>query len=183
MLRRVALGIAVALATLADTPAPTASPNYAALSCANAALPPQILDGEAARTAIATLPIIDVTGPTVKLHLALAADYQTREIGLMCVTRLRPHAGMIFKFDQSADWDFWMKNTLIALDMVWVEADGTVSSVAANVPASTLTTPDEKIARRHGHGRYVIELPPGEAALDGIVKGAKLTIGEMRSPK
>ena len=83
---------------------------------------------------------------------------------------------MLFVFDQTADWDFWMKNTLTSLDMVWVEADGTVTNVASNVPASTLTTPDAKIARRHGHGKYVVELPPGEASMDGIAPGLKIEI-------
>jgi uncharacterized membrane protein (UPF0127 family) len=119
-----------------------------------------------------------VRAPKAQLRLAVAGDFASRELGLMCVTRLRPNAGMIFVFDSAGTWDFWMKNTVAPLDMIWVETDGTVSNVAADVPASTLTTPDDAIARRSGHGLYVIELPAGEAALDGILKGAKLTICE-----
>jgi len=119
-----------------------------------------------------------VRAPKAQLRLAVAGDFATRELGLMCVTRLHPNAGMIFVFETAQTWDFWMKNTVTPLDMIWLEADGTVTNVAANVPASTLVTRDDAVARRSGHGLYVIELPAGEAALDGIVKGAKLTICE-----
>jgi uncharacterized membrane protein (UPF0127 family) len=176
MFKLLALSVGLSLATLGATPSPDSVQPLAALTCANAAIPLQILDGPAARTTLVTLPMIDVAAPAGTLHLAVAADYQTRELGLMCVTRLKPQNGMIFKFEQSADWDFWMKNTLIPLDMIWVEADGTVTNVAANVPASKINTPDEKIARRHGHGLYVIELSTGEAALDGLIVGTKLTL-------
>jgi uncharacterized membrane protein (UPF0127 family) len=94
----------------------------------------------------------------------------------MCVTRLRPQHGMIFVFDVDSVQEFWMKNTLVPLDMVWVASDGTVTHVAANVPASTSATPDENVARRRGSGRYVIELPGGEAALDGIRTGVTFSL-------
>jgi uncharacterized membrane protein (UPF0127 family) len=81
---------------------------------------------------------------------------------------------MIFVFDKDSKQEFWMKNTLIALDMVWVRASGTVDTVAANVPKSTRTTPDDAVARRAGTGKYVIELAAGEAAADGIVVGSDL---------
>jgi hypothetical protein len=178
MFKRVALGLAVAFACFGATPAPLASPALAALSCANPALPPEILNGPAARAAQGTLSMFGVRAPKAQLRLAVADDFATRELGLMCVTRLRPNTGMIFVFETAQTWAFWMKNTVTPLDMIWLEADGTVTNVAANVPASTLTTPDDAVARRTGHGLYVIELPAGEAVLDGIVKGAKLTICE-----
>ena len=153
-------------------PSPVSAP--AALSCANEALPAAILDGPATLAPKKLLKTVVVAAPNAKLTLAVAATSATRELGLMCVTRLRPRTGMIFVFSRSGEWDFWMKNTLISLDMIWVAADGTVKSVAANVPPSTLRTPDEDVARRSGDGLYVIELSAGEAAADQIVAGAKL---------
>ena len=61
-----------------------------------------------------------------------------------------------------------MKNTLIGLDMVFVDMNGRVTSVAANVPASTTSTPQSQVATRWGFGRYVIELPAGAASRLGI---------------
>jgi uncharacterized membrane protein (UPF0127 family) len=56
-----------------------------------------------------------------------------------------------------------------------------VTSVAAHVPASTRTTPDDAVARRRGEGLYVIELADGEAAADGVVVGAKLSLPKLVS--
>ncbi len=176
MRKELAFGIALALAELGATPAPAPAPSYAALTCANPLLPPEILDGSPARSVKPALYNYDLAAPAATIHVAFAGDSETRETGLMCVTRLRPRSGMIFVFERSDDWEFWMKNTLIPLDMVWLERDGTVTNVAANVPASTLSTADDKIARRRGHGMFVIELPAGEALRDGIVKGSKIEV-------
>jgi uncharacterized membrane protein (UPF0127 family) len=122
---------------------------------------------------------VRVGAPAHGLVLAVAATEHNRELGLMCVTALKADAGMIFVFTASGEYDFWMKNTLIPLDMVWVDGDGTVTNVAAAVPASTRDEADDKVARRAGHGKYVIELRSGDAAKAGIVKGARLTLPEL----
>jgi hypothetical protein len=158
-------------------------PPAATVSCANARLPRSILDGSSSGTLSDALPTIELRAPRATLHLAVADDEASRELGLMCVTRLRQHAGMLFPFARDANWEFWMKDTLIPLDMIWVARNGTVTALASNVPASTLQTPDDAVARRSGYGRYVIELRADEARRDGIVAGTKLALpplGEYR---
>jgi uncharacterized membrane protein (UPF0127 family) len=152
--------------------------------CVNAQLPPEIERGARTATAPATrapgaLRVVTLEAPKASLVLAVAADERSRELGLMCETDLREHAGMLFVFERDRRQEFWMKNTLIPLDMVWVRTDGTVDTVAANVPASTVDTPDERVARATGRRRYVIELRAGEAADDGIVRGGKLTLPQL----
>lgn len=171
----VAACVAAAAAALALAPAPAAAAPAVA-ACANPRLPPDILAGEGPVSTAAPLPVVDAQTGGVTLRLAVAADFRARELGLMCVTHPRAHAGMIFVFPASAEQEFWMKNTLVPLDMVWVAAGGTVTTVAADVPASTLRTPDDQVARRRGTGRFVIELPAGEAALDGIRPGAAVKL-------
>jgi uncharacterized membrane protein (UPF0127 family) len=144
-------------------------------------LPGEILAGDGPGGGAPPLRVVTATVGTLVLRLAVASDESTRELGLMCVTRLRPHAGMIFVFPQTADQEFWMKNTLVPLDMLWVAADGTVTSVAAAVPASTLQTPDDQVARRKGNGRFVIELSSGEAAQDGLRAGTRLNLPPLTS--
>jgi hypothetical protein len=176
--------LAVILAALAPAgpaaAAPGGVPVAALAACADAALPQEILAGS---FPVATTPlaVIQAGGAAVPLTLAVADDERTRELGLMCVTRLRPHAGMIFVFADSEPQEFWMKNTLVPLDMLWVAPDGTVTSVAARVPASTRSTPDDRVARRTGTGMYVIELASGEAAADGIAAGTKLALPDLHS--
>ncbi|HTV91142.1 MAG TPA: DUF192 domain-containing protein [Verrucomicrobiae bacterium] len=120
------------------------------------------------------LPTIVVNAPKATLLLQVAKTEDQRETGLMSVTRLPEHTGMVFVFDADAPVEFWMKDTLVPLDMVFVAADGTVRSVAANVPVVPETAPDDTIPRRSGTAKYVIELPAGEAVKDGIVKGVTL---------
>jgi len=144
-------------------------------SCVNPALPPELLDGKVQAPA-KPLGVVVATGSGVTLRLAVANDEATREKGLMCVLRLKPQHGMIFVFDQVANWEFWMKDTLAPLDMVWVGDDGTIEDVAANVPASTLSTSDDAVARRRGYGRFVIELAAGEAQTDGLKRGVRLKL-------
>ena len=172
-------GVAVGAGASAGDVAPATTPVVAA--CANPNLPREILDGAVAGKPAAPLPVVDATTPGLALRLAVASDEGDRELGLMCVTRLRPQHGMIFVFGTNRDWDFWMKNTLVPLDMLWLGPDGTITGVAAEVPASTRTTPDDAVARRSGHGIYVIELTSGEAASDNLKVGERLTLPALHT--
>lgn len=118
--------------------------------------------------------IITMHAPKATLHVEVARTVAQREHGLMDRKVLPAHTGMIFVFDEDTPVEFWMKNTLIPLDMVFVAANGTVRSVEANVPVVPKSVADEKIPRRHGNAKYVIELPAGEAVKDGIRPGTRL---------
>ena len=120
-------------------------------------------------------PLIVLRAPLATLSLEVADTPAKQERGLMYRTNLPAHTGMIFIFGRDDVVEFWMKNTLIPLDMVFVSADGHVRSVSADVPATTPKTPDDRIPRVLGQAMYVIELPAGEAAVDGIRIGAKLS--------
>ena len=123
---------------------------------------------------------IHVRAPAEMLELRVADTMSKREYGLMCVRALPARTGMIFVFSDGDNYrDFWMKNTLIPLDMVFVSKSGLVNAVRANVPATKVDTPDEKIPHRDGTGSYVIELSAGEAARAGISKGAILDVSAV----
>ncbi len=100
------------------------------------------------------LPTIVVHAPKATLTLQIATTEDQRETGLMSVTHLPAHTGMVFVFDQDAPVTFWMKDTLVPLDMVFVAADGTVRSIAANVPVVPEDSPDDKIPTRPGVAKY-----------------------------
>jgi len=122
---------------------------------------------------------IALTAPKAILKIQVVDNYDARERGLMCITELPANSGMIFVFPNPGQLDFWMKDTRIPLDMVWVATNGTVTSVAANVPRTRPDAPNEEIARRSGEGRYVIELGAGEAARVGIKRGIKLVLPQL----
>ena len=97
-----------------------------------------------------------------------------QEKGLMFVTDLPENQGMLFVFDQEQELFFWMKNTLIDLDMVFIGADKKVTTVAQQVPHSYTYTPDYEVATAEGKGQYVLELRAQAAAKHGVVPGATL---------
>ncbi len=103
--------------------------------------------------------------------MQIADTETTRERGLMDRHMLVVHNGMLFIFDTDGAVGFWMKNTLIPLDMVFVSARGRITSVSADVPTPMANATDEQIPRREGVAKYVIELNAGEAAKDGLRPG------------
>ncbi len=120
---------------------------------------------------------VRVAAPTGDLSLVAVRNEQSRARGLMCVVRVPHGKGMIFVFPPpDTNQGFWMKNTLVPLDMVFVTGRGIVSSVASNVPATPAGTPDIAVARRNGVGQFVIELGAGDAARHGIVTGTQFDL-------
>lgn len=89
--------------------------------------------------------------------------------GLMFRQSLAPDRGMIFPFDPPRVATFWMKNTLIPLDMVFIRADGTIESIAANAVPLSLDTEASQ-----GPVVAVLEIAGGRAAELGIGPGDKV---------
>ncbi|MBV8154678.1 MAG: DUF192 domain-containing protein [Candidatus Eremiobacteraeota bacterium] len=132
-----------------------------------------------------TLPIgtsfceaVELDAPKARLRLAVANTEPLREQGLMGVRDVPPDQGMIFIFPDAMNVSrqFWMKDTLVPLDMVFVSAAGTITEVASNVPASTPDQSDATVAKRDGIGRYVIEVRAGGAGRAGLDPGKRLVI-------
>jgi uncharacterized protein len=89
--------------------------------------------------------------------------------GLMERTSLRDDAGMLFLFDASADHAFWMKNTLIPLDMIFISDDGQIVGI---VPRAT---PGDLRPRSVGvPSRYVLEVNGGWAEARGVATGDRV---------
>src|SRR5271169_4824452 len=126
--------------------------------------------------AASALATIVVHAPKADLTLEVARTESQREHGLMDRRLVSPHTGMLFVFERDENVDFWMKDTLVPLDMIFVAADGTVRRVFSNVRVVAPTLPDEQIPREGAQAKYVIELAAGEASADGIAAGVKLDL-------
>jgi uncharacterized membrane protein (UPF0127 family) len=97
------------------------------------------------------------------VQVAETADEQER--GLMFYRSLRPDQGMIFPYDPPQDVAFWMKNTLIPLDIIFIRADGTIARITrAKALDETQLPSGEPIAA-------VLEIRGGRAAELGIKPG------------
>jgi uncharacterized membrane protein (UPF0127 family) len=95
------------------------------------------------------------------------AHFETQR-GLMCRTEMRPDWGMVFLLDETRIQSFWMKNTLIPLDMVFLTEDWTIAGVVSDVPPRTLEPRGV-----HTPSRYVLELVAGEARRAGLAAGQR----------
>jgi uncharacterized membrane protein (UPF0127 family) len=125
------------------------------------------------------LPVVVIHAPHAALRLEVAKNDPEREHGLMDRTSLPAHTGMLFVFDTDGPVSFWMKDTLIPLDMVFVAADGTIRSIDAAVPPAPPKAADASIPLEPGNAKYVIELPTGEAYVDGLRPGLRLKIPDL----
>lgn len=112
-----------------------------------------------------------------RVTLELATTDKDREMGLMFRDSLKPDAGMLFIFDKEGLYPFWMKNTFIALDMVWLDAAGRVVFVHADVPPCH-RDPCPSYSPRAA-GRAVLELNSGFAAKHAITVGSQLRFEGM----
>lgn len=120
------------------------------------------------------LPVISVElpdGTRIAAEVAWKADQQAH--GLMFRDQVPPLTGMLFVHEEDSYQHIWMKNTLVNLDLIWINEMKRVKLVTRNVPRSKTGEDGEKIMRT-GYGKYVLELKAGEAARLNISKGTVL---------
>jgi len=106
------------------------------------------------------------SGRSTVVEVELARTPEELERGLMFRERLGPGAGMLFVFRESSDHAFWMKNTLIPLDMVFIDEAGAVVGVVER--AEPLSLVPRAVGRP---SRYVLEVAGGFAAAHAIRAG------------
>lgn len=109
-----------------------------------------------------------------RFDIYLAENDVQRSRGLMFVRDMPLMTGMLFVYDRSDYVSMWMKNTFIALDMLFVRADGTVSSVARNTEPQSLRSvlSNEPV-------KFVLELNAGTAARLSIDENSRLRWGPV----
>ncbi|MDR3527958.1 MAG: DUF192 domain-containing protein [Rhizomicrobium sp.] len=113
--------------------------------------------------------VIDTNKGPATFDVEMAVDNAARAKGLMFRTELGSHEGMLFDFGKEEFRAFWMKNTVISLDMLFIKADGTVSTIAENtIPYSETPVPSSEPVQA------VLELKGGAARQLGIAPGAKV---------
>ncbi len=118
---------------------------------------------------IQKLVIVGKNGVKHDFQVEIAATPEEQEIGLMFRKKMAPDHGMLFEMNQTAPVNFWMKNTLIPLDMLFVAADGTITHIHANaVPEDLTAIPSD------GPVSGVIEINGGLAKSLGIAVGDKV---------
>ena len=126
---------------------------------------------EAEAGAEATVPLtIAMAGTTHRFRVEVARTEAEQEKGLMFRTSLPADGGMLFPFAKPKIANFWMKNTLIPLDMIFVRADGSIDRIAENAIPESL---DPVVSG--GEVAALLEVAGGTAAKLGIDESAKVT--------
>lgn len=107
--------------------------------------------------------------PVKTIQVAVADDAKERNQGLMDVYNMAEDEGMIFIFEKEELQSFWMANTPLTLDIMYVNADSNIVRIYQNTePFSQASLPSESPAQ------YVIETNGGFSVANGITEGMKV---------
>lgn len=116
-----------------------------------------------------TLSIQTKAGKTYEFSIELAISEAQREYGLMYRKEMAPDHAMLFDFGTAQPVSMWMENTVLPLDMLFIQADGTVWAIRQNaVPYS------RDIIDSNGPVKFVLELNAGRVKALGIRIGDKV---------
>lgn len=105
-------------------------------------------------------------GQDWRIQVELARTPEEREKGLMWRWSLAPDHGMIFIFEAPSVHTFWMKNTRIPLDMIFISADRKIAGVVENAEPYT-----ESPRKVDAPSQYVLEVSGGQAKAHGLAAG------------
>ena len=148
--------VACALAVAACTPQNTAEPGAP--------------DSGVSQHPISNLDIVPLTVTSGdqkhQFQVEVARTAENQRMGLMHRTDLGPNEGMIFPRDPPDLASFWMRNTVISLDIIFVGEDGRILNIGANTVPLSLDGVDAA-----GLTSLVLEIPGGRAAELGIDAG------------
>ena len=112
---------------------------------------------------------IDSQGKKHPFTVEVARTLEQQAQGLMFRSALDPDRGMIFPFETARQASFWMKNTLIPLDLIFIRTDGSIANIAANaVPLSLEPIYSD------GEVEAVLEIAGGRSAELGVQAGDKV---------
>jgi len=117
-----------------------------------------LASGIPAELRVEPLAVTTARGDVHEFRVHVADTPESRRRGLMFVTRMAADEGMLFDFGAPGPVSMWMKNTPLSLDMLFIEADGRILSIAGKTtPLSTRTIPSG------GNVLAVLELLGGTA--------------------
>ena len=119
------------------------------------------------------IPIHTPSGITIQAEIADTP--QKRATGLMFRDHLKKDHGMLFFFNEPQAWSFWMKNTKIPLDLIWLDGKKRVIHIERNVPICTRTDDSCPQYRSNSdEALFVLEIAGGSVDGYKIEKGSKL---------
>lgn len=152
--------VAIALAAAAAACSPQPAPGAPA---------PQATELGVPQSGLREVPLtITSTTGVHRFTVEIARTPEQQQHGMMFRTSMAPDRGMLFPYDQPIEVAFWMKNTLIPLDIIFIRAGGTIARISAAAPRSEAQVPSgEPVVA-------VLEIARGRAAELGIREGDRV---------
>ena len=132
------------------------------------ALVPIVISTPAWTASKETLEIVTQSGVRA-FAVEVVANDEERQKGLMFRKELPEGTGMLFDFQVEAPVSFWMKNTYVPLDMIFIRGDGTIASIAQNTEPMS-----ERLIPSNAPVRGVLEVIAGTARKLGIKPGDRV---------
>lgn len=118
---------------------------------------------------------IQVPQGDVAVEVEIVSTSAQIERGLMFREHLPPDQGMLFLMKEERNWPFWMRNTLIPLDMIFIRSDMTVAGVVENAEPRT-----ETLREVGKPSLYVLEVNGGFSAAHKVAEGTKVQFEGVR---
>jgi uncharacterized membrane protein (UPF0127 family) len=130
--------------------------------------------GEYERTSVTA--VDDADGATLAtVDVRVADTFQKRYTGLSDTDSLGPNEGMLFVHDEAGEHAYVMRDMAFPLDIVFVAADGTITTIH-HAPLPSEGTGDSELTRYRGEGKYVLEVAYGYTNRTGIETGDRVEI-------
>jgi uncharacterized membrane protein (UPF0127 family) len=120
---------------------------------------------------------VEVKLPKGTLYAEIVDTPSSRAQGLSGRNGLAENGGMLFVFEQSGKYGFWMKDMLFPIDMIWINEDGVIVHVERGVSPDTYTTNPPQVFINEPNAKYVLELGSGMAEKYGVYLGMRVKIG------
>jgi len=120
---------------------------------------------------------IDADSGSIRFAVEIAETNRQRTIGMMCRKSMGDDEGMLFVFERDEPRSFWMRNTLLPLDMVFIDADGRIVGIVERAEPLTLTS-----RAVDGVSTYVLELLGGTSARRGLRAGQRVRFIGVHQP-
>jgi uncharacterized membrane protein (UPF0127 family) len=126
------------------------------------------IEGSSATRKLETVKVVTKSGDqTFMVEIANTPDQRAR--GLMFRTRLPERQGMLFDFGRDQEIRMWMKNTLIPLDMIFIQSDGRIHRIERNTEPGSL-----RPISSNGPVRAVLEMKAGTSKKYGVALGDRI---------
>ena len=120
---------------------------------------------------LSNIKVFNSDGDYVSYEVEIVTSPEEQERGLMFRDKLKKKEGMLFIFDSPKKASFWMKNTLISLDLIYIKKSGLIDSIHQELEPMSL-----KRIKSKSKVKAVLEIPGGDSRLYGINNNSFINI-------